>query len=293
MDYEVIYSKCKSSVKELSKEVLDVILKGKKAVIALSCETDSNESFLKDYMHLNISELEDSDLNLLNFSRNIACAFKIAELLPEIKSSVISLLLDNKEIDGISSGDYRFEADFFSNKFDFFDLLIVCIFEKHNFDGYFLKIEEDNPISGALIADDVSEFKIFLGENPSDLCLTVFSSLAENKISLDMINICYDELYFICNTNDAGFVSSILLDLGCNYERQNSLFKLSFTGLGMKGVPGIMHSIYSAFEKKSILILRTTDSHTTISCLLEQSNREGSIELLKSVFKLSNEKIIN
>ena len=292
MNYEIIYGKCNSSAQSLSQEALAFLQKDSKAIIVLFGPNDSNDAFLKEYMNLEISELKESELNLLNFSRNIACSFKIAEILQDKKTCIINLFLTNEEIEKIASGNYCFDLDIFKGKASLNDLFIVCVFEKKEFTGGFVKVEESNPISGALIADEVSEFKVFLGANVADLCLAIFSSLAKNKISLDMINICYDELYFICDNKNADSVSSVLIELGCDFERQDFLFKLSFTGLGMKGVPGIMNSIYSAFENDSILILRTTDSHTTISCLLEQKNKEKSIELLKSKFALTDENIV-
>jgi len=107
-----------------------------------------------------------------------------------------------------------------------------------------------------------------------------------------MINICYDEIFFICGGDKARFVSDLLKNLKKSFERKDFLFKLSFKGVGMKGVPGIMYSIYSAFEKENIVILRTTDSHTTISCLLDKENLEKSIRLLRSDFGLKENNIM-
>ena len=104
-------------------------------------------------------------------------------------------------------------------------------------------------------------------------------------ISLDMINICYDELHFISENISADKIEKIISDLGFKYSRNDECAKVMFLGVGIKGVPGIMDKIFEAFDSVKVDIMRTTDSHTTISCLINSSKiekvKESAIKILK------------
>lgn len=132
-------------------------------------------------------------------------------------------------------------------------------------------IERGNPISGTEIVTDIAECIVYFceHENLQQKRLDLLKKLAENRISLDMINFCYDTLHFIIDSKDLKQTERLLSS--CRARILPDRLKLSVTGLGMKGTPGVMASIITALKKRGVPILRTTDSHTSISCLTEAS----------------------
>jgi len=56
----------------------------------------------------------------------------------------------------------------------------------------------------------------------------------------------------------------------------------------MTGRPGIMARVVEALTAKKIQIYQTTDSHTTISCLLKKKKEKIAISELHKAFKLDN-----
>ena len=56
----------------------------------------------------------------------------------------------------------------------------------------------------------------------------------------------------------------------------------------MRGIPGVMAKAISALASKNIEVLQTSDSHTTISCLIESSYTNEAVNALHQEFGLGN-----
>ena len=54
----------------------------------------------------------------------------------------------------------------------------------------------------------------------------------------------------------------------------------------MQGIPGVMARIVKALSKKGIKILQTSDSHSTIWCLIEEKDTNKALTALHEEFKL-------
>ena len=55
----------------------------------------------------------------------------------------------------------------------------------------------------------------------------------------------------------------------------------------MRGVPGVMASIYEELSTNGIAILQTSDSYNTIWCLVEEDDLEKALRVLHTRFKLN------
>jgi aspartate kinase len=62
--------------------------------------------------------------------------------------------------------------------------------------------------------------------------------------------------------------------------------KVSVVGDRMRGVPGVMSRIIRALTAKQIDVLQTSDSHTTISCLVKGEDTIPAVLALHEEFKL-------
>jgi len=150
-------------------------------------------------------------------------------------------------------------------------------------------LEKRKVITGVIIVTDLVEFFLdFRGERDSDkVRLELLSELACKKISLDMINICYDYLNFIVPGRRLFAVEDIVKKYHINFSIRPGLVKISLTGVAMKGMPGVMAKVYGALEEAGVDILRSTDSHITISCLIMEEDLPSAIEAVMSRFRLS------
>lgn len=149
-----------------------------------------------------------------------------------------------------------------------------------NIEDFISDIEAEQALSAVSIVKEAAGFEIFIDdeEDNGKISLDILEKIAEAKISLDMINICYKELYFISSVKDADKAEAIITTFPVKYSLRKDLAKFSFSGTGIKGATGIMDGIYGAFIEKNIDMIRTTDSHTTISCLIERDKIDDGIK---------------
>lgn len=114
----------------------------------------------------------------------------------------------------------------------------------------------------------------------------IFEILANNKISIDLINVFPDYRVFTVNSKQEESVIKILDMLKIKYKVVSNCSKIAVIGNGMRGTPGIMAKILKALKEKNIKVLQTADSHTTIWCLVKEEDTESAIKALHEAFNL-------
>ncbi|MCX7695853.1 MAG: aspartate kinase [Caloramator sp.] len=114
----------------------------------------------------------------------------------------------------------------------------------------------------------------------------IFEILANNKISIDLINVFPDYRVFTVNSKQEESVVKILESLKIKYKVVSNCSKIAVIGNGMRGIPGIMAKILKALKEKNIKVLQTADSHTTIWCLVKEEDTEFAIKALHEAFDL-------
>ena len=151
------------------------------------------------------------------------------------------------------------------------------------------KIESDRPITGVASRHNIIFVKIIpINQNEYDSGLKVFKKLAERKVSVDFINIRPHAISFIVAEEKKDILLKVLKEEKFDYEISSKYVKLSLVGGGMTGRPGIMARIVDALTKKNISIFQTTDSHTTISCLIKSEVEKKALNTLHDAFSLSD-----
>ncbi|MCX7904382.1 MAG: aspartate kinase [Caloramator sp.] len=114
----------------------------------------------------------------------------------------------------------------------------------------------------------------------------IFDILADNKISIDLINVFPKYKVFTVDSKDAQRVEEILKELKLEYNIINNCSKIAVIGNGMKGVPGVMAKILKTLNENGIKVLQTADSHSTIWCLVKDEDTIKAINLLHKAFEL-------
>ena len=114
----------------------------------------------------------------------------------------------------------------------------------------------------------------------------VLEIIADNKISLDLINIFPKRQIFTVGSSVKDKVFKIFKDLNINYDVKENCSTIALVGAGMRGIPGVMAKIYKALHDNNIEVLQTADSHMTIWCLIHTENLEQAINALHKAFKL-------
>ncbi|MEK6263713.1 MAG: aspartate kinase [Clostridium sp.] len=141
-----------------------------------------------------------------------------------------------------------------------------------------------NIITGITHMNNRVQIKICKNSDPSydDL----FDILAENLISIDLINVFPKEKIFTIDEKDYEKFENLIKGLNMAYSFIKDCSKLSIIGSKMRGIPGVMARILKALTRENIEVLQTADSHMTIWCLVETGYVEKAINALHKEFKL-------
>ena len=139
---------------------------------------------------------------------------------------------------------------------------------------------------------DIIQISIKLEENIDEdkRRLEIYSSLAEKNISLDMFTVSPGILIFTLNSEYKEKAIEILNKLNVNFRLRENCAKISLVGTRIHGVPGIMAKIANSLYREKIKILQTVDSHSTISCLVNEKDIKRALKVLHKDFHLGNNK---
>lgn len=114
----------------------------------------------------------------------------------------------------------------------------------------------------------------------------IFEKIAEEKISIDLINIFPEKQVFTISESDFEKIKKIFEANNIKYAYRTNCTKVSIIGNRIRGVPGVMARIMKALAKHNIEIYQTADSHNTISCLVSKEKAEEAIRVLHDEFDL-------
>lgn len=132
------------------------------------------------------------------------------------------------------------------------------------------------------------QVKVSLLENSNNsVYFRLLDILAENMISIDLINVFPKENIFTIDLKDLNKFKSIMDSLKVKYSYIENCSKIAIIGSRIRGVPGVMARVLRALTKANIEVLQTADSHTTIWCLVHGSFTQEAIRVLHSEFNLS------
>lgn len=145
----------------------------------------------------------------------------------------------------------------------------------------------DNIITGITHMGNRVQVTVELNKNQNNVnYFTLLDVLADNLISIDLINVFTKENVFTIDGRDTNKLRDIMNDLALQYSIIENCSKLALIGSRMRGMPGVMARILKALTKENIDIFQTADSHTTIWCLVEAKNTQKAINALHKEFQL-------
>ncbi|MGV8147011.1 MAG: aspartate kinase [Alkaliphilus sp.] len=134
--------------------------------------------------------------------------------------------------------------------------------------------------------DNISQITISMNEN-DERESHLFSALAKANISLDMITLFVTKKIFTVDDSQVNLLKEILDKSNRQYRVLENCSKITIIGNKITGIPGVMARIISAFSKNGIQILQTSDSHSTISCLVHTKNASLAVNVLHDAFGLN------
>jgi len=131
------------------------------------------------------------------------------------------------------------------------------------------------------------QLRVSLADNKNnDSYAVLLDVLAQNMISIDLINVFPKESIFTIDSKDLEKFNEIMSVLELKYTCIENCSKIALIGSRIRGVPGIMARVLKALAKANIEVLQTADSHTTIWCLVESKFTDQAINALHKEFSL-------
>ncbi|WP_026884122.1 aspartate kinase [Clostridium akagii] len=119
---------------------------------------------------------------------------------------------------------------------------------------------------------------------------TILDLLAEDKISIDLINVFPKESIFTIDKNDFIRFDKVTKVLNLKYSCEKNCSKISLIGNKMAGKPGVMAKIVKTLRHENIDVLQTADSHETIWCLVKTDLAHKAVNALHREFCTSSQK---
>jgi len=148
-------------------------------------------------------------------------------------------------------------------------------------------IEDDGIITGITHMSLRVQIRVKLTDNDlNNKYYELLDLLAENLISIDLINVFPNEDIFTIDKKDMEKFIDIMNKQKLKFTYIDECSKIALIGSRIRGVPGVMARVLKALTKAKIEVLQTADSHTTIWCLVETKNTEKAINSLHKEFNL-------
>jgi aspartate kinase len=149
------------------------------------------------------------------------------------------------------------------------------------------KSDENRIITSVTQIENKAQVNIDLSKLQHENNEVLFDCIAKAGISIDMINIYPQKIYFIVDENQTNILENVLKELNYGgYKLIHNCSKVTIIGSKMRGIPGVMARMVSALSNEDIEILQTSDSHTTISCLISSEQTNKAVIALHNYFEL-------
>lgn len=144
------------------------------------------------------------------------------------------------------------------------------------------------PVIGVAHKSDLAQVCLVAETKDSSLDCRLFAGLANEGVSVDLINVSPKSKLFTVEAKNVERVQAVLQRLAMPFEIRPGCCKISVVGVGMRGVPGVMATFCRALHEAKVEILQTSDSHMTISCLVDERQLAAAVMSLHERFQLTN-----
>ncbi|WP_045515166.1 aspartate kinase [Neobacillus niacini] len=148
---------------------------------------------------------------------------------------------------------------------------------------------KERTVTGIAHVSNVTQIKVFAKKDQYYLQAEVFKAMANEKISVDFINISPNGVVYTVTDEMTERAIKVLKEIGHEPVVERYCAKVSVVGAGIAGVPGVTSRIVTALSEQGIRILQSADSHTTIWVLVKQDDLVKSVNALHDAFHLEEE----
>ncbi len=144
--------------------------------------------------------------------------------------------------------------------------------------------QAENSITGITSMVNKTQVIINFCDNGCNTCNDIFELLAKKDINIDLVNVFPGQEVFIVDSADTYAVENILKQLCIDYRIINNCSKVSLIGNTMRGMTEVMSKLLKTLECNNVNVLQTSNSRTTIWCLIKEADNRKALNELHNVF---------
>lgn len=142
------------------------------------------------------------------------------------------------------------------------------------------------PVIGVAYRVNIAQITLHPEQGLPTQSARIFRSLADAGVSLDLINVSPESIQFTVKEEDLLLARQVLGGFPVQICEHPGCARVSVVGIGMRGVSGVMARVVQGLTSAGVEILQTSDSHLTITCLIEQSGLTKAVNSLHQAFQL-------
>ena len=144
----------------------------------------------------------------------------------------------------------------------------------------------DRVVTGIAHVSGLTQISIYSLNDDLQFQSNVFKALADAKISIDFINMSLRSIVITVPNEKVELAKRSLEGSQYLIQCEGNCAKVSIVGAGMKGVPGVTHTIVQNLVDREISILQSSDSHSTIWVLIKEHDLKVAVNCLHEAFNL-------
>tara|TARA_Y100001968_G_scaffold333874_1_gene400396 strand:+ start:9501 stop:11258 length:1758 start_codon:yes stop_codon:yes gene_type:complete len=161
-------------------------------------------------------------------------------------------------------------------------------------------LELGRPVDGVELVENQAVIALSHIPDKPGIAAQLFENLSEGNINVDLIIQSTHE----GNSNDITFTinrknlvkatslcKSILKEMGGVFKSQDNMTKISISGAGIMGRPGIAAKLFDSLYRSGINLRLIATSEVKVSCVIDSSEGSKAIKAISNSFKLNNEQI--
>ena len=147
----------------------------------------------------------------------------------------------------------------------------------------------ENTVVGVTDRSDIGEVIVTTPTGPerTEIEARIFQALALHGISADMISVSPGRVAFIVGKSDLAEAGRLVGEFGLPVAIREDVAKVAIIGSAIAGLPGVMATLMSGLVAAGVEVLETSDSHSSIACLVPEGRRVDAVRTLHRQFNLS------
>lgn len=141
--------------------------------------------------------------------------------------------------------------------------------------------EEDQFMSAVAHKNNIAQIKV---KSSEDVFSNILNEMEEKNINMDMINFFVENKGFAISRYDVEQVEEIIKKYDVEYMINKNCAKVTLIGNKITETPGVIAKIIRGLSKIGITLLQSSDSYTSVSCLVREEDMVETVHVIHKQF---------